>query len=95
MQLDVAVAALDRPVRCLRHVVYIPVAHQTGIDFQTIGISAPQQMTEGLATGFSQQIPERDVDRGDAIFDCAVASKVVQLKFEIVLYLGNLRGVPA
>ena len=95
VQLDIAVTSLDRPVRGLGHIVDVSVTHQACIHFQLVGECAAKQAVERLAGGFSQQIPQRDIDRRNAVLDTADAAEIVQLKLQIVLDLGNLACITA
>ena len=93
VQLDVAIAALDRLPGRLDDIVAISVPHQACIDFDLVGKGAAKQSGQRQSGDFAEDVPQRDVDRRDAVHDRSDPAEILKLKFEIVFDLAISRAL--
>jgi uncharacterized protein (DUF1778 family) len=95
VQLDPAIAFANGAPHRRRHRVLAAVAHEARIDFDTVCVSAAQQVDQRAPAGLAGKIPQRDVDRGNAVHDRSDATEVVQIELEVVLDARDLLRIAA
>src|SRR5262249_39886861 len=93
VQLDVLVAALDRPTRRFHYVRDVAVDHQARVHGYLVGERPAQQVDERLSGAFAEDVPQRNVDGRDAVHDRADTAQVLQVELDLELDLGDLCGV--
>ncbi len=85
MQLEVFETGVDRALHIDAHELGVGVADQACIRRQRRDLAAAQQLVDRLTGRFARDIPQRDVDRRQAIDECATATEDVKLLLQIAL----------
>src|SRR5438876_205218 len=95
VQLDVAIAALERLLGVEGDGVRLAVAQQARVRGQVGARTAAEQPVERQPRELAGDVPERDVDAGERVDGRPVAPDTVQPALEVVVDLGDLRRVAA
>ena len=83
VQLDVAIAALERARHVALHVLDVAaIGEQRGIDLDAVALLAAEQRMHRHAFELAAQIPQREVEAGERVDERAGAAEIVQRALE-------------
>jgi hypothetical protein len=95
VQLDVAVAAGDGRRRDPAHDIGVGVAQQAGIGRKLRSAGAAEEAVERQAGRLAGDVPQRDVEAGQAEGDGAVAPEEMQLLLQVAADAADVAGIAA
>src|SRR6185312_807814 len=94
VQLQMTIAALECAHDVLRDEFRVVVSGETGVAWKRNHVAAAQELVDGLLCNLSGNIPQRDVDGGEAVNQRAASSKHMEFFLQIERQLAGLRCVP-